>query len=79
MKTPTDLEKSLSGTLPQVHGNKVQSHMVMVMSVVQWGQMFCPCIERSDDPGDSKNSVAFPPMELAWAPGIVIITSVVSF
>ena len=73
MKTPTDLKKSLFGALPEVHGNKVQSHMVMVMSAAQCGQMVYPCIERSDAPGDSKNFVIFPPMELAWASGIVMI------
>ena len=75
MKTPTDLKKSMSGALPEVHGNKIQSHMVMVMSAAQCGQMVCPCIERSDAPGYSKNSVMFPPMELAWASGIVMIVA----
>ena len=75
MKTPTDLKKSLSGKLPEVHGNKVQSHMVVVMSAAQFGQMVCPCIVQSDAPGDSKSSVIFPPMELAWASGIVMIVS----
>ena len=50
VKTSTDLKKSLSGALPEVHGNKVQSHMVMVISAAQCGQMVCPCIERSDAP-----------------------------
>ena len=59
MKTPTDLKKSLSGVLPQVHDNEVQSHMVMMMSAAQCGQMVCPCIERSGAPGDLNNSVMF--------------------
>ena len=75
MKTPTDLKKSLSGALPEVLGNKVQSHMLMMMSAAQCGQMVCPCIERSDAPSDSKNSVIFSPMELAWASGIVMIVA----
>ena len=75
MKTPADLKKSLSGVSPEVHGNKVQSHIVMGMSAARCGQMVCPCIERSDAPGDSKNSVIFPPMELAWVSGIVMIVA----
>ena len=74
-RTLTDLKESLSGALPEVHGNKVQSHMVVVMSAARCGQMVCPCIERSDAPGHSKNSVIFPPMELPWASGIVVIVA----
>ena len=75
VKTPTDLKKSLSGALPEVHGNTFQSHMVMVMSSAQCGQMVCPCIERLDAHGDSKNSGIFPPMELTWASGIIMIVA----
>ena len=49
--------------------------MVMVTSAAQCGQMVCSCIERSDAPGDSKNSVSFRPIELAWASGIVMIVA----